>query len=196
MQAHPPKVILADDKPAYGIVYGWPRNMSCPCPRFVWQPDQLAGDPSYTFPISRFIDQNYRVERKVGTKLWLFDCLTCDKCVPVCPNDANFTYVLPKLEIPVVRLHALEEGGYHREELPPLVLAEKHQIATYADLCNECGNCDVFCPEDGGPYILKPRFFGSEESFLRFAKHDGVHVARLRPGRFRDCSDEANPAMY
>jgi putative selenate reductase len=125
---------------------------------------------------------NSKPPRKVGTKLWLFDCLTCDKCVPVCPNDANFTYVLPKLEIPVVRLHALEEGGYHREELAPLKLEEKHQIATYADLCNECGNCDIFCPEDGGPYILKPRFFGSEESFLRFAKHDGVHVARKPEG--------------
>ena len=71
MQAHPPKVILADDKPAYGIVYGWPRNMSCPCPRLVWQPDELAGAPSYTFPISRFINQNYRVEGKIGTKLIL-----------------------------------------------------------------------------------------------------------------------------
>ena len=71
MQARPPKVIIADDKPAYGIVYGWPRNISCPCPRLVWQPDQLAGDPLYTFPISRFIDQNYRVERKIGTKLIL-----------------------------------------------------------------------------------------------------------------------------
>ena len=23
---------------------------------------------------------------------WLFDCINCDKCMPVCPNDANFVY--------------------------------------------------------------------------------------------------------
>ena len=28
--------------------------------------------------------------------------------------------------------------------------------ANFADACNECGNCDVFCPEDGGPYLSKP----------------------------------------
>jgi putative selenate reductase len=114
----------------------------------------------------------------VGTKLWLFECLTCDKCIPVCPNDANFAYTLPRIEIPVVKLRALPEGGFAREEAPPLRLEKKHQIATFADLCNECGNCDVFCPEDGGPYILKPRFFGSEETFARFPGHDGFWVAR------------------
>jgi putative selenate reductase len=123
-----------------------------------------------------------KAPRKVGSKLWLFDCLTCDKCVPVCPNDANFTYVLPKLEIPVLRLRPRAGGGFDREELPPLVLEKKHQLATYADLCNECGNCDIFCPEDGGPYAVKPRFFGSEESFRRFATHDGVYVARRPEG--------------
>ena len=118
----------------------------------------------------------------MGTRLWLFDCLTCDKCVPVCPNDANFTYLLPKLSIPVVRLRPRAGGGFDREEGAPLKLEEKHQIANYADACNECGNCDVFCPEDGGPYILKPRFFGSEESFRRFGKHDGVYLARSAAG--------------
>jgi ferredoxin len=29
-----------------------------------------------------------------GKTLALFDCTNCDKCVPVCPNDANFTYAL------------------------------------------------------------------------------------------------------
>ena len=33
---------------------------------------------------------------KSGTRLWLFDCLTCDKCIPVCPNDANFVLAIPR----------------------------------------------------------------------------------------------------
>jgi len=35
------------------------------------------------------------------------------------------------------------------------------QIACYADFCNECGNCDTFCPEYGGPYIKKPTLFAA-----------------------------------
>jgi putative selenate reductase len=138
--------------------------------------DKLLQDPRYLSPA------NQKAPPKVGTKLWLFDCLTCDKCIPVCPNDANFTYPLPKVDIPVVKLHALEGGGFRREEGAPLKVAKKHQVATFADLCNECGNCDVFCPEDGGPYVLKPRFFGSEAAFLGKEAQgqplDGVFVAR------------------
>ena len=133
--------------------------------------DEVLADPRYTAA------QNGKAPNKVGTKLWLFDCLTCDKCVPVCPNDANFTLDLPKQTIPIVRLRATD-GGFAREEDAPMVLGKKHQLANFADFCNECGNCDIFCPEDGGPYVLKPRFFGSEESFRRFATHDGFFVAR------------------
>ena len=52
-------------------------------------------------------------------------------------------------------------------------IEKDHQLACYADFCNECGNCDVFCPEDGGPYIEKPKLFGSAESFDLFTTHDG-----------------------
>jgi putative selenate reductase len=58
-------------------------------------------------------------------------------------------------------------------------LRAAHQIGNYADLCNDCGNCDVFCPEDGGPYQLKPRFFGSEQAWLEDRPRDGFHMARV-----------------
>src|SRR5262249_42293868 len=44
------------------------------------------------------------------------------------------------------------------------------------DFCNECGNCDVFCPEEGGPYKVKPRFFGSRETFDAIAPEDAIFV--------------------
>jgi putative selenate reductase len=56
---------------------------------------------------------------------------------------------------------------------------ERRQIATFQDFCNDCGNCDTFCPEDGGPYLEKPRFFGSLEAWRRHARHDGFFVKRL-----------------
>lgn len=114
--------------------------------------------------------------KKLGTKLHLFDCITCDKCIPVCPNDANF--MLPIGHTEVAKMIARREGTswvFRRSGL--LRLDEKHQIANYADHCNDCGNCDIFCPEDGGPYRIKPRFFGSIASYAA-SSSDGVYVER------------------
>ncbi|MBI4618538.1 MAG: glutamate synthase [Planctomycetes bacterium] len=135
-------------------------------------------------------DANTKQPPKVGTKLSLFDCITCDKCVPVCPNDANFTYLMPRSTIPVVKMRPHAGGVWEREEGPPLALLRRHQIGNYADFCNDCGNCDVFCPEDGGPYAIKPRFFGSREAWERARPTDGFHLAReggrdLVLGRFQ-----------
>jgi len=120
--------------------------------------EKILADPRYTQA------KNKSVPRKIDSPLVLFDCINCDKCIPVCPNDANFYYELSPLEIDYVNYRIGPEGV---EEIPGGVLKieQSHQIANYADFCNECGNCDVFCPEHGGPYIKKPRFFGSRESW-------------------------------
>ena len=110
--------------------------------------------------------------RKIGSHLELFDCITCDKCVPVCPNDANFTFVVPAIDAPIVLARPDGSDLATREE-GRLVVEKKHQIGNFADFCNECGNCDVFCPEDGGPYVVKPRFFGSTAEFETHGSHDG-----------------------
>ncbi len=62
---------------------------------------------------------------------------------------------------------------------PPADLVfEKHrQIGNFADACNECGNCDVFCPEDGGPQFAKPRFFGSVAAWKAAPDRDGFAFA-------------------
>ncbi len=57
-----------------------------------------------------------------------------------------------------------------------------HQIASWADACNDCGNCDVFCPEDGGPYVEKPRLFSSLSSFVADAPRPGFFVRREADG--------------
>jgi putative selenate reductase len=114
--------------------------------------------------------------RKIGRRLRLFDCLSCDKCIPVCPNDANFTFVLPAMDIQVVKVRRGQDGWETRHE-GILAIREDHQIANFADFCNDCGNCDVFCPEDGGPYVLKPRFFGSFERW-RASRLDGFYLGR------------------
>jgi hypothetical protein len=66
-----PKVVIADDAPEYGTSFGWIANMKCPCPRLVWEPDEPSWDAGHKFPLVEYLQQNYRVERKIGDKLIL-----------------------------------------------------------------------------------------------------------------------------
>ncbi|CAB1255099.1 putative selenate reductase subunit YgfK [Clostridium sp. MT-14] len=65
----------------------------------------------------------------------------CELCVDVCPNRAN---VLIKVE----------EN-----------FESKHQILHVDGMCNECGNCGIFCPYDGNPYKDKVTLFWSVRDF-------------------------------
>jgi putative selenate reductase len=127
---------------------------------------RAAAEPRYR------AEKNQAAPRKIGSHLVLFDCINCDKCVPVCPNDANFVYETAPLSVDyerfVVRGNAVAKVPGGR-----FVASKAHQIANFQDFCNECGNCDVFCPEDGGPYIEKPRLFGSLEAWTALRERDG-----------------------
>jgi putative selenate reductase len=131
--------------------------------------DDATADARYSW------ERNRAVPRKIGSKLWLYDCINCDKCVPVCPNDANFVYEAPAETIEYDNF-TLSADGVRPAPGGVFKLAKTHQIANYADACNDCGNCDVFCPEDGGPQNRKPRFFGSLESYRRRAGVNGFFV--------------------
>ena len=189
---------------------------------------EATANPRYAW------ERNQGVPRKIGSKLWLYDCINCDKCVPVCPNDANFAYETlpetieydnfellwdtpspfvvcqPAVELPRDRpspsvVCQPSELPWDRpsssvvcqpSELPwdrpsPFVVCQPsvrripggvlrivkaHQLANYADACNDCGNCDIFCPEDGGPQVEKPRFFGSRETYQADAGANGFYI--------------------
>ncbi|MCL1976089.1 MAG: putative selenate reductase subunit YgfK [Firmicutes bacterium] len=68
-------------------------------------------------------------------------CLSCDLicecCVDVCPNRANRV----------------------------LSVGKRRQIIHIDALCNECGNCAVFCPYEGAPYRDKPTLFFNKKDF-------------------------------
>ncbi len=86
---------------------------------------------------------NSKLPRAVDHELQMWGCVACNFCVTVCPNDAFFRIPTP------TELDAVGRQQY-------LVLAE---------LCNECGNCMVFCPEVGDPAVIKPRLYMSERRF-------------------------------
>ncbi len=73
-------------------------------------------------------------------------CLVCDQlceiCNDVCPNRANTNIVV----------------------YSPL-FKNPHQIVHIDGMCNECGNCGIFCPHSGNPYKDKVTLFWTEHDF-------------------------------
>jgi putative selenate reductase len=98
-------------------------------------------------------------------------CLNCDsaclRCVEVCPNRANFA-----LPVKPEGLSVKPEG------LPTATgedLKQSIQILHVDALCNECGNCGVFCPYEGEPFRGKPSLFRDRASL------EASHNASLGP---------------
>jgi len=68
------------------------------------------------------------------------DCnLLCECCVDVCPNRANISIKVP---------------GH-----------DSREIIHIDRMCNECGNCEVFCPYDSRPYRDKFTLYHTETDF-------------------------------
>ncbi len=127
-------------------------------------------------------DKRYHYEEnsgepvKIESHLKLFDCVTCKKCLHVCPNSANFSLHTGKLVVPYTEYRVCN-GDIEKSGDGQFELKKEYQIANIADLCNECGNCDTCCPEYGAPYIEKPRFFLNEDRYLKFDNYDGFYFS-------------------
>jgi putative selenate reductase len=52
-------------------------------------------------------------------------------------------------------------------------LSETHQLAVVEGACNECSNCEVYCPEEGAPFVVKERVFLTRHDFERCTGQDG-----------------------
>lgn len=90
----------------------------------------------------------------------------CDKCVEVCPNRANFTYLITPDTI-TLPLLSCQNGqlSIAGEEL--FQVEQNRQIIHLDDFCNECGNCATFCVHPGKPFQDKPRLFLKEADFMK-----------------------------
>ncbi len=84
---------------------------------------------------------NEKLPRVVDNDLEMFGCVACNFCVTVCPNDAFFS---------IKSLDGMEG---------------RQQYLLFTELCNECGNCLTFCPEEGDPAMIKPRLYSDPELF-------------------------------
>ncbi len=82
----------------------------------------------------------------------------CNKCVEVCPNRAN-------IEI----------------KSDSAIFRDKNQIVHLDALCNECGNCETFCPYQGAPYKEKLTLFWDEKEFIN-SGNDGFYFRKNGTG--------------
>lgn len=130
---------------------------------------KLIENPRYHY------EKNKKPPKKIDSHLTLFDCITCNKCLPVCPNGANFSIPSGKQKATMINFLYSNEGYFIPLPGEEFELEQDAQIANLADFCNECGDCDTYCPEYGGPFIEKPRFFFSEDSYKQFSTHDGFY---------------------
>ncbi len=127
--------------------------------------------------------KNQMIPKRINSHLVVFDCVTCNKCIPVCPNDANFLYETPKVDLTYRDVTVSPDGTVaEADDAKTFKVERTQQIANFADYCNRCGNCDTFCPEYDGPYIKKPSFFGSQKSLDEGAPHDGFLVVTGQDG--------------
>lgn len=139
----------------------------------------LAEDPRYHAQSNR--SEPHRVTRALD----LYDCINCDLCITACPNDAIFPYAARPVEATTEVLGLRREGNLTRAPGSGFAIRRTHQLAVVQDLCNECSNCDEYCPEHGAPYKVKERVFLHLESFRGhptldgFCRQDGALLARL-----------------
>jgi putative selenate reductase len=98
------------------------------------------------------VDGNTKLPRSVDHDLEMWGCVACNFCVTVCPNDAFF-----KVPTPAALADELTSAG-------------RQQYLVLSELCNECGNCLTFCPENGDPALVKPRLYLDA---TRFAAAEG-----------------------
>lgn len=131
---------------------GWRRHASELAARPVHAYVARLHDPTHNEAYRK--DGNSKLPRQVDHELQMWGCVACNFCVTVCPNDAFF-----KLPTPA-----------------DMELEGRQQYFVLVELCNECGNCMVFCPEIGDPAHVKPRLFTDPE---RFAASTGFLVDRV-----------------
>lgn len=106
-----------------------------------------------------------RVAREEASRC--LDCdLLCSYCVGVCPNLALFTYEHAPI-CKMLPLGRIKDGRWLALNGEKIKIAQRYQVAVFADLCNECGNCVTFCPSAGKPYRDKPRIYSRRDEWER-----------------------------
>ena len=112
---------------------------------------------------------NLKAPRRIDSVLGLYDCINCDLCISACPNDAIFAYTATPRSIDT-ELVGAGPGGLFAVPGSGFEIADAHQLAVFEGGCNECSNCEVYCPEEGAPFRVKERLFPSRGGVCELAR--------------------------
>jgi putative selenate reductase len=130
----------------------------------------LAANPRY------HAESNTKTPRHIESTLALYDCINCDLCISACPNDAVFAYEAALADADTRRLRLGAGGIVDLGAGAGFTIDTAHQLAVFEGACNECSNCEVYCPEQGAPFLLKEQVFISVDAFARETR-DGFYLA-------------------
>jgi putative selenate reductase len=105
---------------------------------------------------------NSKRPRTTDAVLDLYDCINCDLCISACPNDAIFAYETAPVTVATER--------FSQESTDPsqgtgFAITTDHQLAVFVGACNECSNCEEYCPETGAPFRAKEQVFAALTTF-------------------------------
>jgi len=126
-------------------------------------PVSLTSDDRFSFEL---VDETLDEQAAHAEANRCLQCTTlCDKCVEVCPNRANITYLMEPVDV-MVPVLACRDGELVEVGKERVQIEQTRQILHLDDFCNDCGNCATFCVHHGLPYVEKPRLFLREEDFL------------------------------
>ncbi len=143
-----------------------------------WHPKELPLDERKNFQIVTGTFTEKEAVKEASR------CLLCDEvcniCTTVCPNFANYYYETEKQSFELSNIY-LEKNSYKLEPAKTFTIKQGIQILNIDNFCNECGNCDTFCPTAGAPYKSKPKIFLTRASFEEAT--DGYYLETLKEGK-------------
>ena len=116
-----------------------------------------------TFTLLSTTQDSRAIVEEAGRCLWCDEI--CSICTTVCPNLANRTYRITPLSHMLQKAVKTEDDKMVFEDDALFEIRQHYQVLHIANFCNECGNCNTFCPASGAPFRDKPRFWLTTESF-------------------------------
>ncbi|MBE0677262.1 MAG: putative selenate reductase subunit YgfK, partial [Bacteroidales bacterium] len=164
-------------------------------------PAEPTDEERRTFSLLSPEQDGKTVTEEAGRCLWCDEI--CSICTTVCPNFANRTCSVTPFSHMLQKAVKKEDGTIVFEEDGIFEIRQSYQILHIANFCNECGNCNTFCPTSGAPYREKPKFWlttasfnEAEEGYFLSVLRDRKNLIHKRKGSFATLTEISDKYIY
>ena len=111
--------------------------------------------------------------------------LLCNRCVETCPNRANVALLFDPRTLRIPVFTSTMGKATHTVSMREYRVGQAIQILHIDDFCNECGNCETFCPHQGAPYRHKLTLFSGRDMFEQSMNSGFYRKSVLQEGACR-----------